>query len=345
MQNDRNSLPLYRKHYTAPTAVMNDPTRVAPVHSVAAGFLHLIFVAFVAARIVAAEPVVPAGQKQEPEKFDWSSILPTAMEKNPRLMFTVVTETTDEGKKLAAPSPGHPVFFQLHAAGYQEVGDTPRGEKTVKADDIERVLLRSLATNGYLPAAAGQVPSLFIVYGWGTHYRRDAATLDNAQKNRNMLDRAALMGGDKFAQELYATYLEASNFESTGKKLPPEVREFLNPINVLKRKDDKTQFLVEHTEDDIYFVIASAYDYRAVTEHRHELLWRTRMTVGAQGVTQEQTLPALVATAGPYFGKETNGAELISRRTIPQGNVEIGTPTVVETSAPAPRTPGAPEKK
>ncbi|MEO5959096.1 MAG: hypothetical protein ABIZ49_03085, partial [Opitutaceae bacterium] len=75
------------------------------------------------------------------------------------------------------------------------------------------------------------------------------------------------------------------------------------------------------------------------------LLWRTRMTVAAQGVSQEQTLPTLVLSAAPYFGREMSSAEILSKRTIREGNVEIGTPTVVEPRAPEAKTPAAPAGK
>ena len=45
-------------------------------------------------------------------------------------------------------------------------------------------------------------------------------------------------------------------------------------------------------------------------------LWRTRMTVAAQGVSQEQTLPTLIATAAPYFGKDMTEPETLSKRTV-----------------------------
>jgi len=62
-------------------------------------------------------------------------------------------------------------------------------------------------------------------------------------------------------------------------------------------------------------------------------LWRTRVTVSTGGVTQDQTLPTMATIAGPFFGKETDGADLVARRAL-QGKVEVGTPVVVDPLVP-----------
>jgi hypothetical protein len=99
--------------------------------------------------------------------------------------------------------------------------------------------------------------------------------------------------------------------------------------------------LLEQTANDIYYVVASAYDYRSASTNKRVLLWRTRMTVAAEGVSQVQTLPALVLAASPYFGKDMAEPELLTKRPVPEGSVEIGTPVVVPSSGDV----GAAKKK
>ena len=76
-------------------------------------------------------------------------------------------------------------------------------------------------------------------------------------------------------------------------------------------------------------MVASAYEYASIATHVKKLLWRTRMTVASQGVSQEQTLPTLIGSAAPFFGREMAETEIINRRVMPEGHVEIGTPVVV----------------
>jgi hypothetical protein len=60
------------------------------------------------------------------------------------------------------------------------------------------------------------------------------------------------------------------------------------------------------------------------------------MTVGAAGVSQQQSLPTLLISAAPFFGKETPEPQILTRRTLREGSVELGTPTVVEENVKLP---------
>ena len=98
--------------------------------------------------------------------------------------------------------------------------------------------------------------------------------------------------------------------------------EFSNPVAMFRRASVRNETLLEQTANDVYYVVASAYDHKSAAANRRVLLWRTRMTVAAQGVSQDQTLPTLVMSAAPYFGKDMPEAELLTRRTR-EGTVEI----------------------
>jgi hypothetical protein len=125
--------------------------------------------------------------------------------------------------------------------------------------------------------------------------------------------------------------------------MPPGMLAFANPVNVYKLKNPKNAFLVDQTASDVYYVVVSAYDYATVAANNPVLLWRTRMTVAAQGVSQQISLPTLVQTAGPYFGKEMEGPEIVLKRAnVRTGRVDVGTPTVVE---PVPQAAPPPAKK
>jgi hypothetical protein len=112
--------------------------------------------------------------------------------------------------------------------------------------------------------------------------------------------------------------------------ITPELLEFTNPVNLFKRSDPKNEFLVDQAASNVYYVVASAYDYKAMLAKQRVLLWRTRMTVASAGISQDQGLPTLVLTAAPYFGKEMAEPEIINKRAVRDGSVEVGTPTVVE---------------
>jgi hypothetical protein len=304
--------------------------------------------------LCAATPPTPASSEKTPKKESSSgwvfSLLPKSLQKNPRLDITVITEMTDAGKKLPPVSAQTPAYFETFSSGPRHLGHSQGNEVTLKQEQIERLLTRALALNGYLPAQPpAQPPSLLILYTWGSHNLLtegddENPTLSGDQVARNLLDRAALVGGEKFAQRLLELFQQADALSVAANSHPPPggeqvftpaVMEFTNPVSMFKRSDPKNEILVDQAASDVYYVVASAYDHRSVMEKRRVLLWRTRMTVAAQGVSQEQTLPTLVLSAAPFFGKDMAEPEILSKRAMREGKVEVGTPTVVE-PAPAP---------
>jgi hypothetical protein len=292
----------------------------------------------------AATAVAPAK-----EKWAWlSNLLPKSFQSNPNLEMTVITELTPEGRQLPPASPDHPVYYQGQSNGNHPMGDRVGGQHPVQPAEMERLVTHALAVNGYLPAKPpAQPPSLLVVLTWGTHNRitvpgeDDANTTSTDELRRNILERAALVGGRAFAEELAKVIQESQQAAAAtagasrlGGFTPMTETDFNNPVNLFELKNPKNQFLLEQALDDCYYVVASAYDYPAATQGIRKLLWRTRMTVNAQGVSVQQALPTVVASASQYFGRELKEPEIVIRRVVPDGKVELGTPTVVNSAAP-----------
>ena len=299
-------------------------------------------------------PVGTPAKSPAPAPSQWVfSLLPKSLQNNPTLDLTVITEVSEEGKKLPPVSPDHPAYYLAQTAGYVQVGDSSGNQKTLSQDDIERLLKKSLAANGYLPATPpAQPPSLVVFYSWGTDnlLNPDDESHSADMVARNILDRAAMVGGAKFAREMAALFQQAAamamanppartdesgNAIGGNPVLDPGQMEFFNPVYLYKQRNPKNEFLVDQAADDCYYVVASAYDYAAFAHQQKKLLWRTRMTVNARGITQVQSLPTLIASAAPYFGRDMLETEVIVKRAR-QGEVIIGTPTVVELPAAAP---------
>jgi hypothetical protein len=99
------------------------------------------------------------------------SLLPKSFQRNPVVDFTVITEMTDEGRKVAAPSSGNPVYYETGMGTYLQLGQgTPAGEKSPAMAELEKQLRGALAANGYLPAKLPKhQPSIQIIFYWGSH--------------------------------------------------------------------------------------------------------------------------------------------------------------------------------
>ena len=270
------------------------------------------------------------------------NLLPKAFQRNPRLHLTVVTEFTPEGRKRPEVSLQHPAYCLIQSGGYHHTARAVVGDGGIlSADVMDAFVLRALATRGYLPAADPVPASQVLVYSWGLHGRpvQDGAVGDD-ELIGNLLDRASLVGGEKFRLEFDSLLAEAMaqadaaalastrHMELDGVAvspvLGPDQLEFINPINRFRDRSTKHDFLLDQVAGDVYFVVISAYDHDALTKGRRLLLWRTRMTVGADGVAQADALPTLLGSAAPYLGRDMLEPATLTPRLHPEGRVRLG---------------------
>lgn len=280
------------------------------------------------------------------QKAGWVfSLLPKSMQENPYLDFTVVTEMTPEGKKLPPVTPAQPAFYQVESAGYRSMGDSGGNQFPVAQPEVERLLTAALKVRGYHPAnPPAQAPTIAIFYAWGTHNLiRDGADAENsalsgAEVAANMLNRARLVGGEKFALRLADLFGQANDLELAARTrmapgalpvLDASAMALMNPVHQFKNASPKNASLMDQAANDIYYIVASAYDYRALTAKERKLLWRTSMTVSSDGVAEDKALPVLIASAAPYLGREMTESEVLTKRMARSGTVKVGTPTVV----------------
>jgi hypothetical protein len=249
------------------------------------------------------------------------SLLPKSFQRNPTLDMTVNTEVTDSGRLMRTVSPSAPAYYLAQSAGFKSLGSPIAGEKSPPEAELARALLKSLALNGYLPATkSGPQPSLVVIYYWGSHNKLDREDAENFPDlaNKYKLERAALIGGKKYVADLSRTM-------TWGESLTDHT--------------DLKEYLKYQANEDLYFVVASAYDHAALVHGQRKLIWRTTMTVNSTGVNMMESLVPVIATAAPFFGRETLEPEIAARRIFRDGHVEIGVPKVINDSAP-PTKPG-----
>ncbi len=236
------------------------------------------------------------------------SFLPKAFQANPIMETTVITEMSDFGKTLPLPTAANPTYYVIQSSGFQARGQIPAGEKSPSPAELEKTLMLSLSQNHYIRAEPPlHQPTLLVVYFWGSHSKLDRETAANfpEKEHEDMLERAVLVGGKKFAQDFERT--------STFGEGPQE-------------QMNKARYLRDQTEDDLYYLVASAYGF---TREGRKLIWRTSMTVNARGLSMTETLSPLLMQSAPFLGKPMAEPELASARIVRNGHVELGTPVVV----------------
>lgn len=290
------------------------------------------------------------------------SLLPKSLQKNPRLDFNIFTEMTPEGRAVAAPTQEKPAYYVAQAGGVYQGGIGSEGAfKSPPLEKLEQMMQKSLAEGGYLPGEpAGRPPTVAIVYHWGAHsfhppedVREEngvgSPPLPEVVVRKALLDRALLLGGAKFAREVVRA-MEQVDRKATLQRsfVPPDGGDFMgsvgdmmpDPFEQLRARSPEMERLVVELFSSSFFVIASAYNYDALAKGQRRLLWRTKLTVNSLGVNMLETIPLLIATGGPYFGRETVDPVVIAKRVSRSGKVEVGTPTVVPDKPAPANAPG-----
>ena len=253
--------------------------------------------------------LLPVASLAPAQEFNFQ-LIPKPFQRNPELEMTVHTDLTDFGRSLTPATPAQPVTYLANAKGYQPMGDTVGWQRPPLPAELEAILQRALGEQGYQPVASGQVPALMLIYYWGSHYRLDLemARLFPELHRQHTLERAYLVGGRTYAKQVQ----DEMDFG------------FMPGDRSLKKG-----FLLQQADTDLYYVVVSAYEHASVLKGEPRLAWRTTMTVNAIGVAMKESLPPLILTAGPWFGRETADT-LALRRTVKRGTVDLGPLRVIE---------------
>jgi hypothetical protein len=312
-----------------------------PVKFYAVTFLMLAFASAFAQTPPDAQPEAARRQKaaQKPKSDQWTfSFLPVSMQKNPQVEFTIITEMTDEGRKLPAPNFAKPVYYISHAVGQRDVGDGYAGTKSIQYEYLEEKLNNALMSNGYRPADAGHAATQVLFIAWGRHTRvvhsenegigeeeedgGERRYTVNEQDIRNLLSRAKIVGGQKFADEFAAALKDhlawTSNLQGRG------------PLRRFAERDDLTETLVEQIFDDCYYLLVSSFEVEALKHNEKKLLWHTKISTSARGLALEDTMSGMIENGAYYLGREMSSPDIVRKRAYKKATVEIGEATVVE---------------
>jgi hypothetical protein len=329
----------------------------------------------------AKAPPVDEAKPAELMSGKWAfHLLPKALQRNPELDMTVITEMTPEGDDRPLVTPEEPAYYLLQPAKLMSVGEGSVGRKPVPADALQAMLQAALAKNGFLAAnPPAHAPTLLLVCEWGLHagisvdefsdpemrgIRSQAAALggkvfaeeavyairhdpeirlsvlqSNELERKILLERAALVGGGQFARVLKRV------LEQTVDQIRAGQVGIGNPessaLHAFVAHNLKARYLFDQAADDVYFVVATAYDYDAFSRGERHGLWRTKMTVSTTGVSMAESMPVLVRGAAPFLGRPMSEAATLTAPVHRGAQVDIGPTEVVPGSVQAP----APERK
>lgn len=241
--------------------------------------------------------------------------------------MTFVTEMTEAGRKLSPPTAEKPAYYLIQASGAHEYGDSGNRTKPPTEEDLRPFVSRAFAAAHYLEAdGTGRTPDLMIVYHWGVHAGIDslAAEISPQLALKNLHQRVRLVGGEKFAARWAKAHNEDTTMAMTNALGAGAVYGIMSAEYRMEMGNPTVRRLLSQSRDDVYFVIATAYDAAALARKERVLLWRTKMTVATQGVAMSETLAPLIAASVPYLGREMDEARPVTRRIYRDGRVILG---------------------
>lgn len=235
------------------------------------------------------------------------------------VQVVAVTDTTPVGALRRPASPQHPVYYFAVSAGYRDFGGIIGGEKIPNKDAVLKTIGTVLAKQGYLPASDKNPPSLLLLWTWGTMntdrwYTGNPDDIDGRQINRNQLMR--FMGAYKLGM--------------ISKDPRNAWQDDMMPMSGMLFRNADQDMIYELASEDLYVAAIAAYDFAAAQRKEKVLLWTTKISCPSRGLSMPDTLPAMLALAGPYIGRETAIPVSIKATDKFKPEVKIGDPTVVE---------------
>lgn len=207
---------------------------------------------------------------------------------------------------------------------------------------IVRLLAPRLVRQSYYPARKGIAADLLLVLYWGETTPYSDAPLLNANANlgsamnsrtaaenivKESVDRgeqqvsldgiqsAARSVRDAARDEAESQLFQAQLFERMRIQSDEGNARLLGYVEEINRRNNPSRFagggdyfneLMSDLETPRYYVIVQAYDFQtAVNEKRRKLLWTTRISIPVSGSDFNKCLPAMMADASEYFGRDS----------------------------------------
>jgi len=250
-----------------------------------------------------------------------------------------VTDTTPVGALLHRPTPENPAYYIAVSAGYREFGGIVAGEKPPPKETVYRTFAKVLARQGYMPATNAHPPTLMLLWTWGT--------LNTDLFYDASIDPSQVGGmGTQVNRQQMLRFLGGYKLGLVSKTPQPFSDEFLAPG--LLTHGVNADMLSDAATDDLFVAAIGAYDFAAAQHKEKKLLWVTKISCPSRGLALDQTLPAMMAIAGPNIGRETAEPVWINASDKFKPEVTIGDPKVVEyldkTPLPVIESSDAPKK-
>ena len=207
----------------------------------------------------------------------------------------------------------------------------------LKFEDIVKDVALNLGKNNFIPDPNPENTDLVIVVHWG-RTRQAEDTLEELHGYTSLDDMGGLTpdrsvvfdNPSNISSELEFNYNASLSISESNAGNAYYKSQLLGMEEAFSSKGSRyeEERLKRMIDEERYFIILMAYDYKKLMEGETVLLWRTRYSMRALGQSFTAAIGQMNDVAGDYFGENMKG--LITKRFDAEDDVEIGDIEVIE---------------
>lgn len=190
------------------------------------------------------------------------------------------------------------------------------GNRQASLDNLSGALNQANAAKNAIPPPATTAPAT----------EGEAQAAAQAEATRAEAEAQSAAAQDVLEGQL----LQAQVFENMRRDANVENARLLGYLGEINERDDLSRFagagtayddLIADIEEERYYVIIAAYDFKAATEDKKlKVRWATRVSIATRGNRFNETLAVMLAEASKQFGRDSG--KLIRR--AQEGKVRLG---------------------
>lgn len=204
------------------------------------------------------------------------------------------------------PEPGKPIYYIILGNSEVDLGFPMGGMPRPDPKAMEAELVKVLAEQGFVQTmTGGPMADIVLVFSWGT---ANMATEDTPGTNPD----TGVNEDDPDAPAVMAY-----NRKEMRRLVGADKADWQNVTLV---DGDK---IGEAVRSDRVYIFLIAFDARTLVKKQKTVLWRTRMSVDLLDHALPDSFALMLASAAPYFGRNTDQPVFVDDRTR-NAHVKLG---------------------
>ena len=252
---------------------------------------------------------------------------------------SVRAEAWDEFTTERARNPDKKILrYRFLKGNYHPGSISDPSMQDLKFEDIVHDIALNLGKNNFIPDPNPENTDLIIVVHWGRTRPAEDSLID--LHGYTSLDDMGGLTPDRsiafdnpsnISSELEFNYNASLSISESNEGNAYYKSQLLGMEEAFGTKGSRydEEMMKRMVDEERYFIILMAYDYKKLQEGETVLLWRTRYSMRALGQSFTDAIGQMNHVAGDYFGQNMKG--LITKRFNAEDDVKIGDIEVIDT--------------